>query len=137
MIMIRNTGLIHIQFSNKLTLSIFTGTGSCSENKYKVKSLEQLYVPKNKKILYDKEETKKSWEIFDYISNDCEIAILNDKGEFVTGDFSNDEGELATENFFNYSGDVDGYVPIYLLIETMCKIKNFKKYDSLLDFFKK
>lgn len=95
-------GHFWITFDNGYTLSIFNGYGSYSDNHF-----NNDYAP-----IYpiNKEDIKK------YISqrpksSNCEIAIINPKGKFVT------------DEILDCDDDVKGYVNVNELIEIINKVK--------------
>lgn len=103
-------GHLWIEFKNGLTLSIFNGYGSYTENHYKTQKFSQ--------IMHDR-DILAEWE-----SKNMEIAIMRD-GIFVTNEVLEDTGD-----------DVKGYIPVNKLPELikivkiieMEMINNVKKY---------
>ena len=101
---ITDKGHCWITFDNGYTLSVFNGYGSYSDNYYN-----------NDLILYPiNEEQKNKYAEQRIASNNCEIAIFDSNGTFVTN------------NILNCDDDIKGYVSVNELIEIINKVNDLE-----------
>ena len=94
----------HLKFDNGLILSVQIGWGNYCENRDRIyfKCIYELYQSSMEKPIESK---------------DCEIAIFNDEGEWLT----NKVLETGTNDDY-----VKGYVGINELVDIINKCNNFK-----------
>lgn len=97
-------GHFWLKFDNGYTLSVFNGYGSYSDNHYNKKYI--LY-PTNEEetVKYVNQRIK---------SSDCEIAIINPKGDLITHDI------------LQCDDSVKGYIGVNELTEIINIVKNLK-----------